>query len=191
MSTRKGRVVLLEEVLKEAIAMALSNIKEKNPGLENAEETARSVGTGAVIFHDLKNDRMNDVEFSLEDMLTFEGETGPYVQYTHARAQSLLRKAGQKNVDGFYGLEDHESWELIKALNKYPEIIEDACSNYSPSILAKYILSVSKAFNKYYGKTRILEDNEGLASRLSLVKAVTYVLKDGLSLLGIKAPEQM
>jgi arginyl-tRNA synthetase len=191
MSTRKGRVTLLEEVLKEAINMAKANIKEKNPGLENAEETARAVGTGAVIFHDLKNDRMNDVEFSLEDMLTFEGETGPYVQYTHARAQSLLRKAGLIEKRDFTGLEDQESWELIKILNKYPEVVEEAYKNYSPSIVAKYILSVSKAFNKYYGKTRILEKNAELPSRLLLVKAVTDILRDGLSLLGIKAPTQM
>jgi arginyl-tRNA synthetase len=191
MSTRKGRVILLEEVLKEAIDMALTNIKEKNPDLENAEETARWVGTGAVIFHDLKNDRMNDVEFSLQDMLTFEGETGPYVQYTHARAQSILRKAVLQEQNQFTGLEDQESWELIKLMNKYPEVIQDAYEKYSPSILAKYILSVSKAFNKYYGKTRILEENEGLNSRLLLVKAVTNILSDGLSLLGIKAPRQM
>ncbi|WP_421382817.1 arginine--tRNA ligase [Bacillus salacetis] len=191
MSTRKGRVILLEEVLKEAIDMASSNIKEKNPDLENAEETARWVGTGAVIFHDLKNDRMNDIEFSLEDMLTFEGETGPYVQYTHARAQSILRKADMQEADHFTGLEDQESWELIKILNKYPEVIQDAYTNYSPSILAKYILAVSKAFNKYYGKTRILEENEDLHSRLLLVKSVTDILSDGLSLLGIKAPSQM
>ncbi|WP_409252606.1 arginine--tRNA ligase [Bacillus sp. SCS-153A] len=191
MSTRKGRVILLEEVLKEAIDMALTNIKEKNPNLENAEETALWVGTGAVIFHDLKNDRMNDIEFSLEDMLTFEGETGPYVQYTHARAQSLLRKSPLQEANDFNGLEDTESWELIKLLNKYPEIIRDAYENYSPSILAKYILAVSKAFNKYYGKTRILEENDTLNSRLIVVKAVTDILSDGLNLLGIKAPKQM
>jgi arginyl-tRNA synthetase len=191
MSTRKGRVILLEEVLKEAIDMALTNIKDKNPDLENAEETARWVGTGAVIFHDLKNDRMNDIEFSLEDMLTFEGETGPYVQYTHARAQSILRKAALQEMNQFTGLEDQESWELIKILNKYPEVIQDAYEKHSPSILAKYILSVSKAFNKYYGKTRILEENEKLNSRLLLVKAVTNILSEGLSLLGIKAPKQM
>ncbi|MGF2614246.1 arginine--tRNA ligase [Rossellomorea vietnamensis] len=191
MSTRKGRVTLLEDVLKEAINMAASNIKEKNPGLENAEETARAVGTGAVIFHDLKNDRMNDVEFSLEDMLTFEGETGPYVQYTHARAQSLLRKAGTQEQKEFAGLEDPESWELIKTLNKYPEVIEEAYKYYSPSVVAKYILSVSKAFNKYYGKTRILEENEELPSRLMLVNSVADILCDGLGLLGIKAPTKM
>ncbi|WP_044022805.1 arginine--tRNA ligase [Bacillus sp. SG-1] len=191
MSTRKGRVILLEEVLKEAIDMALANIKEKNPNLENAEETARWVGTGAVIFHDLKNDRMNDIEFSLEDMLTFEGETGPYVQYTNARAQSILRNAAAQELNHFTGLDDHESWELIKILNKYPEIIQEAYETYSPSVLAKYILAVSKAFNKYYGKTRILEENVALASRLVLVKTVKDILSDGLGLLGIKAPQQM
>ncbi|RIW32723.1 arginine--tRNA ligase [Bacillus salacetis] len=191
MSTRKGRVVLLEEVLKEAIAIAHTNIKQKNPNLENAEETARWVGTGAVIFHDLKNDRMNDIEFSLHDMLTFEGETGPYVQYTHARAHSILRKAASSQQTEFSGLKDPESWELIKILNKYPEAVQDAYLNYSPSIIAKYLLAVSKAFNKYYGKTRILEENEELPSRLLLVKTVTNTLSDGLGLLGIQAPKQM
>ena len=95
MSTRKGRVILLEEVLHEAIKMAEDNIKQKNPDLKDAYGVARDVGVGAIIFHDLKNDRLNDIEFSLEHMLTFEGETGPYIQYTYARAQSLLRKAGQ------------------------------------------------------------------------------------------------
>jgi arginyl-tRNA synthetase len=191
MSTKKGRVVLLEEVLKEAIAIAHTNIKEKNPNLENALETARWVGTGAVIFHDLKNDRMNDIEFSLGEMLTFEGETGPYVQYTHARAHSILRKAAPSEQTDFSGLKDPESWELIKMLNKYPEAVRDAYVNYSPSIVAKYLLAVSKAFNKYYGKTRIVEENAEMPSRLLLVKAVTDTLSDGLSLLGIKAPKQM
>ncbi len=104
MSTRKGRVILLQEVLHEAINMAEKNIKEKNPHLKNASKVAKEVGVGAIIFHDLKNDRLNDIEFSLENMLTFEGETGPYVQYTYARAQSILRKAGVSSPSTFEGL---------------------------------------------------------------------------------------
>jgi len=190
MSTRKGRVVLLEEVLKEVITMALKNIEEKNPTLDNKEEVARHIGVGAIIFHDLKNHRMNNIEFSLEDMLTFEGETGPYVQYTYARACSLLRK-GNYQSPRYTSLTDHESWEVIKQLKSFPNKIASAFHQNDPSIIAKYVIDVAQAFNKYYGKVRILELNEGLESRLALVESVTIVLKEGLRLLGIHAPNQM
>lgn len=190
MSTRKGRVILLEEVLREAIQLAEKNIEDKNPTLMNAGEVAESVGVGAIIFHDLKNDRMNNIEFSLKDMLTFEGETGPYVQYTHARAMSILQKAGIKEYE-FKGLKDQESWEIIKYLNQFPEVIESAYVRKSPSVLAKYLILLSQSFNKYYAKVRIIEKDEELLSRLSLVNAVTIVLKEGLRILGVKAPEEM
>ncbi|MGV3465031.1 MAG: arginine--tRNA ligase [Heyndrickxia sp.] len=190
MSTRKGRVILLEEVLREAIQLAEKNIADKNPSLTNAGKVAESVGVGAIIFHDLKNDRMNNIEFSLKDMLTFEGETGPYVQYTHARAMSILQKVQIERYE-FQCLKDRESWEIIKHLNDFPEIIESAYKRNSPSVLAKYLIHLSQSFNKYYARVRIIENNEGLLSRLSLVKAVTIVLKEGLRILGVKAPEEM
>ena len=190
MSTRKGRVILLEEVLREAIQHAEMNITDKNPSLMNAGKVAESVGVGAIIFHDLKNDRMNNIEFSLKDMLTFEGETGPYVQYTHARAMSILEKAKIDEYE-FQGLKDQESWEIIKHLNHFPEIIENAYKLFSPSVLAKYLIHLSQSFNKYYAKVRIIEKDEQLLSRLSLVKAVTIVLKEGLRILGVKAPNEM
>lgn len=190
MSSRKGRVILLEEVLHEAITLAENNIAEKNPSLENATETAKAVGVGAVIFHDLKNDRMNSIEFSLDEMLTFEGETGPYVQYTHARAQSLLRKAGDTDTT-FDGLDDVDSWEVIKELQKFPDKVEMAYKQLAPSVIAKYLIDLAQIFNKYYAKVRILEEDSDRASRIALVRAVTIVLAEGLSLLGIKAPKQM
>ncbi|MFD1736410.1 arginine--tRNA ligase [Bacillus salitolerans] len=191
MSTRKGKVVLLEEVLYEAIELAKKNISTKNPELFHKEKVAREVGVGAVIFHDLKHYRMNDIEFSLHDMLKFEGETGPYVQYTHARASSLLRKGKYSAGNTEIMLEEDEAWKIITNLMDFPEIVERAMKEYDPSLLAKYVLDLSKEFNKYYGAVRILEDTPGKESRLSLVYTVTVVLKEGLRLLGLQAPEEM
>ncbi len=192
MSTRKGRVILLEEVLTKAIEIAKQNIEEKNPHLENSEEVAKAVGIGAVIFHDLKNDRLNDIEFSLEHMLTFEGETGPYVQYTHARAQSILRKANVPFSElKFDGLHDEDSWDVVKLLQNFPDVIKRSHRQYSPSVLAKYLVDLAQSFNKYYGKVRILEEDQEKINRLAFVHSVSTVLREGLSLLGIKAPEEM
>lgn len=193
MSTRKGRVILLEEVLREAIDLATTNIITKNPNLQNVKETAESIGVGAVIFHDLKNDRMNNIEFSLKDMLTFEGETGPYLQYSNARAHTILKKAGvsEEELQVSADLTDAESWEVAKQLNLYESKIKAAFKEAAPSIIAKYLLDLAKAFNRYYGNVRILEDSPGKASRLALVKAVTVVLTDGLHLIGMKAPKEM
>lgn len=191
MSTRKGKVVLLEEVIKEAIQLALTNIEEKNPNLDNKEEIANQVGVGAIIFHDLKSYRLNDIEFSLEDMLRFEGETGPYVQYTHARAASLLKKGNYSfKEDNQPNLLDEEAWPIIKLLFSFPEVIGKALDDYDPSQIAKTLLEISKAFNKYYAAVKILDEDQ-LYNRLSLVSAVKIVLKEGLNLLGIQAPEQM
>jgi arginyl-tRNA synthetase len=191
MSTRKGRVILLEEVLQEAIKMAEKNIKQKNPDLKNAHAVARDVGVGAVIFHDLKNDRLNDIEFSLDHMLTFEGETGPYIQYTYARAQSLLRKSGEIYPLTFEGLDDAESWEVVKQLRLFPEIIEKAWQQYAPSVIAKYLIDTAQSFNRYYGKTKIILDDNQQSSRLALVHAVGIVLAEGLRLLGMHSPSEM
>lgn len=191
MSTRKGKVVLLEEVLEEAIALAKKNIEEKNPNLKNKDEVARQVGVGAVIFHDLKNERMHNIEFSLEKMLKFEGETGPYVQYTHARTCSLLKKSDVDIEKQDLQLTDDISWTVIKLLHRFPQVVETAFAKYEPSHIAKYLLDVAQAFNKYYGNVRILEENAEKESRLALVYAVAVVLKEGLRLLGMEAPEEM
>lgn len=191
MSTRKGRVILLEEVLEEAIELAKQNIEEKNPNLKQKEEVAKQVGVGAVIFHDLKNERMHNIEFSLENMLKFEGETGPYVQYTHARACSILRKESVEFETCTFALKDDHSWSVVKLLNKFPQVIEAAFNKNEPSIISKYVLDVAQSFNKYYGNVRILEESEEKDSRLALVYAVTVVLKEGLRLLGVEAPEEI
>lgn len=193
MSTRKGKVVLLEEVLNESIAMARQNIEEKNPNLQNKDVVAKQVGVGAVIFHDLKNNRMNDIEFSLEEMLRFEGETGPYLQYTYARACSILRKGdGYSKFDSIeYDYSWENEWKVTSLLMEFAPAIKRACENFDPSQVAKYIVDLAQAFNKYYAEVKILEESEAKPSRLALVLAVTIVIKEGLRLLGIEAPEEM
>ncbi|MCZ0702264.1 arginyl-tRNA synthetase [Natronobacillus azotifigens] len=191
MSTRKGKVVLLEDVLNDAITLAKNNIVEKNPTLDSKDNVARQVGTGAVIFHDLKNYRLNDIEFSLEDMLRFEGETGPYVQYTHARASSILRKGDYQESNDDVNISDVEAWSIIINLLDFPDAIKRAYEGSDPSQIAKYVLELAKAFNKYYGSVRILDDKEHKQSRLSLVHSVQIVLNEGLRLLGIEAPNEM
>ncbi|MEQ2529309.1 arginine--tRNA ligase [Robertmurraya yapensis] len=190
MSTRKGKVVLLGEVIDEAIQLALNDILEKNPGLTAKDEVAHQVGTGAVIFHDLKNYRQNDIEFSLKDMLRFEGETGPYVQYTHARAASLLRKGNYQDSEHALMIDD-EAWPVITALMSFPDVIKRAFEGYDPSQIAKFLIELSKAFNKYYASVRILDDEVQKQARLTLVYSVKVVLKEGLRLLGMAAPEEM
>ena len=187
--------MLLEEVLNEAVDLALEQITAKNPDLANKEEVAHQVGVGAVIFHDLKTERMNSFDFNLAEIVQFEGETGPYVQYTYARSKSLIRKYGKEITDDFtdvaFDLTDDYSWEIVKKLIDYPRIIVQAIERFEPSQVAKYAVSLAQLFNKYYGNTRILEDNAQLDARLALVKAMTIVLKDALNLLGIEAPEEM
>lgn len=192
MSTRKGEIVLLEEVLNEAIELALKQINEKNPTLTNKEAVAKQVGVGAVVFHDLKNERLNGFDFNLEEIVQFEGETGPYVQYAHARSHSILNKYGKEvDLSQAFALTDHYSWEVLKKLATYPQIVQYALSKFEPSVIAKYTLQLSQLFNKYYANSKILEEDADIESRIALVKAVATVLKDGLSLLGIEAPEQM
>ncbi|MGP4067153.1 arginine--tRNA ligase [Halobacillus sp. B29] len=190
MSTRQGKTILLEEVLNEAIQQAASNIEEKNPELQNKEEIAKQVGVGAVIFHDLKHDRRNDIEFSLEAMLTFEGNTAPYLQYAYVRGRSLLEKGGFHIETADASLKEESAWPLVKWVRHYPEMVFKANTNHDPSIIAKYLLELTKAFNKYYADTKILQNDQQNA-RLTLIYVFTVVLKDGLSLLGIEAPEHM
>lgn len=190
MSTRKGGLVLLEKVLQEAIQLAEQNIEEKNPQLKDKQQVAEMVGVGAVIFHDLRNERMTNVEFSLQDMLRFEGATGPYVQYTYARACSILRKAGGDH-GAVEGLDDPFSWQVVKQLLEFPDIIEKSFHHNEPSAIAKYLIELAQDFNKYYSQVKILQVDAELGSRLALVSSTAIVLKEGLRLLGIGAPEQM
>jgi arginyl-tRNA synthetase len=192
LSTRKGKIVLLEEVLNEAIDSAKEQITEKNPGLANKDEVAKQVGVGAVVFHDLKNDRLNNFDFTLEEVVRFEGETGPYVQYSHARAMSILAKAqfDATKVENF-ALNDAESWEVIKLIQRYPETILQAADKYEPSVIAKHAIKLAQAFNKYYANVKILAEDGQKDARLALVYAVTVLLKEDLRLLGLHAPDKM
>ena len=192
LSTRKGNIILLEPTLQEAISRAKAQIEEKNPNLENKEAVAHAVGVGAVKFYDLKTDRRNGYDFDLEAMVSFEGETGPYVQYAYARIQSILRKADFKpEASANYSLNDAESWEIIKLLQDFSRVVKRAADNYDPSLIAKYAISLAQAFNKFYAHTRILDEGPERDSRLALSYATAVVLKESLRLLGVDAPEKM
>ena len=192
LSTRKGNIILLEPTLLEAISRAKSQIEAKNPELENKDAVARAVGVGAVKFYDLKTDRRNGYDFDLEAMVSFEGETGPYIQYAYARIQSILRKANfQPDAEATYSLNDPESWEIIKLLQDFGRVVKRAADNYEPSLIAKYAISLAQAFNKYYAHTRILDESPERDSRLALSYSTAVVLKEALRLLGVEAPEKM
>ena len=192
LSTRKGNIILLEPTLQEAISRAKAQIEEKNPELENKEEVAHAVGVGAVKFYDLKTDRRNGYDFDLEAMVSFEGETGPYVQYAYARIQSILRKANfTPSTDATYSLSDPESWEIIKLLQDFSRVVKRAAENYDPSLIAKYAINLAQAFNKYYAHTRILDESPERDSRLALSYSTAVVLKEALRLFGVEAPEKM
>ncbi|HEM6338791.1 TPA: arginine--tRNA ligase [Streptococcus suis] len=192
LSTRKGNIILLEPTLDEAISRALTQIEAKNPDLENKEEVAHAVGVGAVKFYDLKTDRDNGYDFDLEAMVSFEGETGPYVQYAYARIQSILRKANfVPSAENDYKLADAESWEIIKHIQNFSNVVERAGDKFDPSLIAKYAINLAQAFNKYYAHTRILDESPERDSRLALAYATGVVLKEALRLLGVKAPEKM
>lgn len=192
LSTRKGKIILLEGVLKEATELALKQIEAKNPSLENKEAVAHAVGVGAVIFHDLKNDRTNNFDFALEEVVQFEGETGPYVQYTHARAMSILRKANHTvDMAEALSLTDDDAWEVLKLIENYPNVVRFAEEKCEPSAIAKYVINLAQAFNKYYAHTKVLVEDEAFNSRIALVQTTASILKQGLALLGVAAPDEM
>jgi arginyl-tRNA synthetase len=195
--TRKGTVVLLEDVLKGAIDRVSEIIDEKNPLLENKEEIAIMVGVGAVIFNDLSNNRLKDISFSWDTAFSFEGETGPYVQYTHARAGSVLRKAAADealNSADFSGtyLADEISYQVIRKLEQFEDVILDACSKNEPSILTRHIIDLAQSFNRFYHDHPVLTaEKEQRKARLMLVASAKQALEVGLTLLGIQAPKKM
>lgn len=192
LSTRKGKIILLEGVLKEATELALKQIEAKNPSLENKEAVAHAVGVGAVIFHDLKNNRTNNFDFALEEVVQFEGETGPYVQYTHARAMSILRKANHTvDTKEAFSLTDDDAWEVLKLIENYPNVVRFAEEKCEPSAIAKFVINLAQAFNKYYAHTKVLVEDEAFNSRIALVQTTASILKQGLALLGVAAPDEM
>ncbi len=200
LSTRRGKVVFLEDVLKKAVEKTREIIVEKDVNTDNIDETAAQVGIGAVVFNELSNSRNKDYVFSWDKVLAFEGETGPYVQYTHARASSLIRKAGDEalkdskkndkwNKDH---LSSESAYRLTKLLYAFPEAILEAGERYEPSIVARHIVDVAQAFNRFYHDEHILvPDQNERAAKIALVVATKAVLKNGLALLGVHAPEKM
>ncbi len=200
MSTRHGRVVFLEDVLNKAVDQTREIVKEKGVNTENLEETAKAVGIGAVIFQELSNNRIKDYVFSWDRVLNFEGETGPYVQYTHARACSVLRNAGEelvakacefKDIDFSY-LTGDAAYTLVKLMYELPDVIVDAAEKYEPSVVTRHLIDIAQGFNRFYHEEHILVDNEAeKLAKVALVKAAKNVIANGLALLGMKAPEKM
>lgn len=197
-STRSGNVIFLEDILKEAVEKTKLIIEEKNPNLVNKEEVAQQVGIGAVIFDDMYNNIIKDIQFSWKRVLDFQGETGPYVQYTHARTCSLIKKAGVdiSKVDEFdidaSLISDSIAFSVTKELAKFKDVVYMAANNYEPSFIARYAVDIAQAFNKFYNECPILvEDQKTRNARLAVVIATKFVLKNALALLGIMAPEQM
>nr|WP_122012652.1 arginine--tRNA ligase [Maliibacterium massiliense] len=194
LSTRKGRVVFLEDVLRAAIEKTRQIMQEKSPALENFDEVARQVGVGAIVFNTLSNNRIKDITFSYARALNFDGETGPYVQYTHARACSVLRKArydAALPVD-YALLDDEETQALLALLARYGAVVQDAMAQNEPSLITRYIVDVAQAFNRFYYEHHIMcEDPARRQARLCLTDAARTVLASGLYLIGMAAPERM
>ena len=191
MSTRKGKVVYLEDVIARCVEKALSIIAEKNPSLENKEEIAKTVGVGAVIFGALYNNKIKDITFSYDKVLNFEGETSCYVQYTCARAASVLAKGG--NAASFeVGQVCPQEFELVKKLDEFPATLHDALEKYEPCFIARYAVDLAQLFNKFYFDCSILGAEEGRREfRLALTEATLIALGNALGLLGIGVPEKM
>ena len=190
LSTRKGNVIYLNDVLEAAVQKTREIIEQKNPDLADKEQTAESVGVGAIVFMALANARIKDVVFSIERAVNFDGETAPYIQYTHTRCCSIIEKAKLQSeavATPADDLCDDEGFNLIKMLAKYDNVVEQAAQKYEPSILSKYLIDLSQSFNRYYISHRILGD----ANRLKLTTYVKNTLKNGLSLLLINAPNKM
>ncbi len=194
MSTRKGRVVFLEDVLNQAIDRTRQIIEEKNPDAENIDEVAKAVGVGAVVFQELSNSRIKDYTFSWDRTLSFEGETGPYVQYTHARCCAVLRKAGQPvSADiNYEALSDQDAADVLSVLETFNKSIMTAMKKNEPHIVTRFVLDLAQAFNKFYHNSPILVEEADLrAARLALVEATRQTIENALKILGMKAPQKM
>ena len=196
MSTRKGNVVLLKDVIDKAVSKSLEIITEKNPNLKGKEKVAEQVGVGAVLFSALENSRIKDITFTFDRVLNFDGETAPYLQYTTARCNSLLEKAGvsgkSKIAPDMRALDNPETLRLCKLLYAFPQAVKDAAFKYEPSIVSALLIDIAQAFNRFYIEHRVISDNIAEQNaRLQVVEATGTVLKKGLSLLGIEAPDKM
>lgn len=194
LSTRKGHVVLMEDILNSSVEKTRSIIENKNPDLENKDQVAEQVGIGAIIFDDLYNSRIKNVVFDLEKMLSFEGETGPYAQYTYARACSIIRKQDisiDKNAD-FNLVTDEASVNVCRKLKEFPEKFKEAAQKNEPYLVTRHIIAICQAFNKFYTENNISSSDEATKkARLALVYCVKEAIKKGLNVIGLQAPEQM
>ena len=195
MSTREGNIIKLEDLLNEAISRALKVVEEKNPDLENKEDVAKKVGLGAVIFNDLSNGRIKDEVFDWDMMLSFQGETGPYVQYIYVRTKSVLEKAGYipefKNID-VSNLSDESSFDTVKIISNFADTLKQVVDKNEPSILARYLIELSQSFSSFYNNNKIIcEEKEKQDARLYLTYVVGNILKTGANLLGIEMPDRM
>lgn len=195
LSTRSGNIIYAEDILLEAISKIREIIEEKNPNIPDKDETAKKIGVGAVLFNDLYNQRIKDVSFKWEKLLNFDGETGPYVQYTYARCASILRKVENftPSLDIDYSLlAEVEAIDLLKEISRFPKVVFDASEKYEPSVVARFAVDVAQSFNKYYNACRINVEDEALRNaRVTLVHLTKKTIKDALLLLGIECPEQM
>ena len=195
LSTREGYVVYLEDLLNKAIEKAREIIEEKSPNLPNKDEVARQVGVGAVVYFDLHNDRNKDIDFRWERALNFDGETGPYVQYTHARCCSVLRKAEAFNhaEPDYSVITDDEAQDVLMLISHFPQVVRKAMEQSEPSLITRHTTQLAQAYNKYYFEHRIMDESDpaGTAARVNLTRAVRDVIKTGLYLIGVEAPERM
>lgn len=195
LSTRNGNIIYAEDILKESVRRAEAAVLEKNPNVENREEVARMVGVGAVIFHDLYNQRIKNISFSWKEALSLDGNTAPYVQYTYARAKSVLRRyGGAVNMSGTdcSVLTDSAAYNLVKLLAGYEDAVRTAAEKYEPSVVARYVMALAVAFNQFYHDCAILKAEESVKhARLALTELTQRVLRDGCGLLGVECPEEM
>ena len=194
LSTREGHVVYLDDLLNQAIEKARAIIDEKSPDLENKDEVARQVGIGAVVFFDLYNNRIKDIDFTWERALNFDGETGPYVQYTHARACSVLRRSGGYDAAAadFSALSDPFSQDVVRLIEQFPDILKSAVNRSEPSMVTRFCVDLAQAFNKFYYENKVMVDEPGVrAARLMLTDAARQVLRSALYLIGVESPARM
>lgn len=194
LSTRNGNIIYAEDILLEAIDKVKQIILTKNPDLEDKDETAKMVGVGAIIFHDLYNQRIKDVSFKWDKVLNFDGETGPYVQYTYCRCASILRTVSynENAAIDYSQLLDEEAIALLKEINRFPQVVLDAAEKYEPSVVARFAMDVAQAFSHFYNACRVnVEDDDTRNARVKLVSLTKTTLRDALDLLGIRCPEQM
>ena len=193
LSTRKGHIVYLEDLLNTAVDKARAILEEKSPNMENKDEVARQIGIGSVVFFDLYNNRIKDIDFNWDRALNFDGETAPYVMYSYARCGSVLRKAGECDAAPDYSaLSDVEAQNVVRMIEKFPAVVTEALDRSEPSMITRFSVNLAQAYNKFYYERRILDDDMGArAARLELTKVTKQTIKTALNLIGITPPERM